>query len=160
MIISMTGYGRSKMVIKKMDINVELRSVNSKYLEVSSRLPIIFSDKENEIKELIKNKISRGKINVLVSVERNSLNNINLHLSSENVKSYYNLLNDIKRIVKSKEEIKIEHLLKFSEIFKVEENEEVEKHWVDVVKILDLAIKDLCSMKKKEGKILEKDIIN
>jgi uncharacterized protein (TIGR00255 family) len=61
MIISMTGFGRASKSLKKMTISVEMRSINSKFMEITPRLPIIFIDKEPELKELIAKSISRGK---------------------------------------------------------------------------------------------------
>src|SRR5947208_6813532 len=123
MIVSMTGYGRASKKVKGMEIIVEMRSVNSKYLEVSSRLPLAFSDKENDVKEIIRQKLSRGKINLNLSIDKNTLSKVNLQLQPQIVKDYFKLLNNIKGILKLKEEIKIEHLLKFSEIFKAEDTE-------------------------------------
>jgi uncharacterized protein (TIGR00255 family) len=70
----MTGFGKASKTMKNMKVNIELRSINSKYLEVSSRLPAVFSDKENELKEIIGKDITRGKINVLISIDKNSTN--------------------------------------------------------------------------------------
>ena len=155
----MTGFGRASKNLKNQTINVELRSVNSKYLEIASRLPVILMDKEPEIKELIGKSISRGKIYVSVSVEKKSDREINLRVQPEIIKEYYALLNQIKKTIKIKEDIKIEHLLKFSEIFKADDNDELKDYWEDVKKVIQQGTKDLYAMKLREGKILEKDIV-
>jgi len=159
MIVSMTGFGRASKVIKKMNINVELRSINSKYLEVNSRVPMIFSDKESEIKELINQKISRGKVTVTVSLDKNSNQATNLQIQPEIVKEYFKLLSQIKKATGIKEDIKLEHVLKFSEIFKPEESDDLDEKWEEVKKIMVIALNDLCKMKKSEGNTLEKDIL-
>ncbi len=159
MIVSMTGFGRASKVIKKMNINVELRSINSKYLEVNSRVPMIFSDKESEIKELINQKISRGKVTVTVSLDKNSNQATNLQIQPEIVKEYFKLLSQIKKATGIKEDIKLEHVLKFSEIFKPEESDDLDEKWEEVKKIMVVALNDLCKMKKSEGNTLEKDIL-
>jgi len=159
MIISMTGFGRASKNLKNQTINVELKSVNSKYLEIASRLPMILTDKEPEIKELIGKSISRGKIYVSVSVEKKSDKEINLRVQPEIIKEYYALLNQIKKTINIKEDIKIEHLLKFSEIFKADDNGELKDYWEDIKKVIQQGTKDLYSMKLREGKILEKDIV-
>jgi len=159
MIVSMTGYGKASRNLKNQIINAELKSVNSKYLEIASRLPSILMDKEAEIKELVGKSISRGKIYLSVVVENKSENEISLRIQPEIVKDYYSLLNQIKKTINLKEEIKIEHLLRFSEIFKADNNEELKDYWEDIKKVILLGIKDLYSMKLREGKILEKDII-
>lgn len=160
MIISMTGFGKSAKSFKHLKINVELRSINSKYLEVSCRLPVIISERESEIKEIINKKISRGKIYVVIMVDRNSDRKLNLNIQKDVINDYSTLLNQIRHIIKSKEEIKLEHMLKFSEIFKVDDDEELVKHWEDIKKVLLTAVNNLIKMKMREGKILEKDILN
>ena len=158
MIVSMTGYGKASRNLKNQIINVELKSINSKYLEIASRLPSVLMDKEAEIKELVGKSISRGKIYLSVAVENKSENEISLKVQPEVVKDYYSLLNQIKKTINLKEEIKIEHLLKFSEIFKADDSEELKNYWEDVKKVILLGVKDLYLMKLREGKILEKDI--
>ncbi len=154
----MTGFGSASKSFKHINVNAELKSINSRYLEVSSRLPISLSDKESEIKEILSKKITRGKINVSISIDKNSNKRINLIIQPDVIKDYNSLLSQVKRAIKSKEDIKLEHILKFSEIFKIDEDSELEKHWGDVKKVLLKAIDNLILMKKREGKILENDI--
>ena len=156
----MTGFGTASGTINKNEIKVELRSINSKYLEVNTRMPMIFSDKEQEIKEIISRKISRGKVSVNISVDKSKENNITFQVQPEIVKDCYNLLKQIKKETGIKEDIRIEHILRFSEIFKPEENNGLEEYWNDIKKVAAQAVIDLYNMKLKEGKTLEKDIIN
>ncbi|RPI15967.1 MAG: YicC family protein [Ignavibacteriae bacterium] len=158
MIISMTGFGKASGTVKKMSVNVELRSINSKFLEVSTRLPVMFIDKDSEIKEMIGKIITRGKINLVLTIDRNSNNNVSLQIQPDVVKDYYNLLNQIKKATNLKEEVKLEHLLRFSEIFKADDTSDMQKNWDEIKPIILKAIKDLYKMKVVEGKTLEKDI--
>ena len=160
MIVSMTGFGKASKTVKKISISIELRSINSKYLEVSSRLPMAISDKESEIKEIISQRISRGKIAVLLSVDRNPDKNVTLQIQPSVIKDYYKLLSGIKKATGIKEEIKLEHILKFSEIFKGEETDELAELWPEIKKVFQAAVGDLYKMKLKEGKVLEKDILS
>ncbi|HRE12306.1 MAG TPA: YicC family protein [Ignavibacteria bacterium] len=160
MIISMTGFGKASRSVKKLKVNAELRSVNSKYLEVSCRLPMVFSDKESEIREVISQKISRGKISVQLGIEKSVNSDAAIQVKPEAVKDYFKLLNSIKKTTGIKEEIKLEHILKFSEIFKGESNDDLADYWSDVKKIISAAVSDLLLMKAKEGKVLEKDILS
>ncbi|MEO8512780.1 MAG: YicC/YloC family endoribonuclease [Ignavibacteria bacterium] len=159
MIISMTGFGKSSKALKKMKISVELRSINSKYLEVNCRLPMVFSDKESEIKELIGQKVSRGKISAQLVIEKNSASEVTIQVKPEAVKDYHKMLLGIKKATGIKEEIKLEHILKFSEIFKGENNDDIAEYWPEIKKIFSAAASDLVLMKAKEGKVLEKDIL-
>jgi uncharacterized protein (TIGR00255 family) len=156
----MTGFGKSAKSFRKLQVGVELKSINSKFLEVSCRLPLIISDRENEIKDIINKKISRGKMYVVISIDKNSNRRINLNIQPDVIKDYSSLLTQIRNTIKSKEEIKLEHILRFSEIFKVDEDEELIQHWEDIKKVLLKALDNLILMKKREGKTLEKDITN
>lgn len=160
MIISMTGFGKASRSVKKLKVSVELRSINSKYLEVSCRLPMVFSDKESEIKEIISQKVSRGKISVQLGIEKSANSDVTIQVKPEAVKEYYKLLSGIKKTTGIKEEIKLEHILKFSEIFKGESNDDLADYWIDIKKIVSAAVSDLVLMKAKEGKVLEKDILS
>ena len=160
MIISMTGFGKAFRSVKKLKVSVELRSINSKYLEVSCRLPMVFSDKESEIKEIISQKVSRGKISVQLGIEKSANSDVTIQVKPDAVKEYYKLLSGIKKTTGIKEEIKLEHILKFSEIFKGESNDDLADYWNDIKKIVSAAVNDLVVMKAKEGKVLEKDILS
>jgi len=160
MIISMTGFGKSAKAVKKLNVTIELRSINSKYLEVSARLPLIFSDKEQDLKELIGQKISRGKVTVLLNIEKSSGSSGALQIQPEVIKDYYKLLSQVKKATGIKEEIRIDHILAFSEIFKPQESGDLQERWDEVKKIFIAALNDLCKMKKSEGKTLEKDIMS
>ncbi|MCC7158987.1 MAG: YicC family protein [Ignavibacteria bacterium] len=160
MIISMTGFGKASKSLKKMSIGVELRSINSKFLEVSCRLPQSFSDKENEIKEVISKQISRGKVTVQLSLDRGIESTVNLQIQPDVIRDYHRLLVGIKKATGIKEEIKLDHILKFSEIFKGDESEDITEYWSDIRKTIIAAVSDLYMMKNKEGKVLEKDIMS
>lgn len=160
MIISMTGFGKASRSVKKLKVSAELRSINSKYLEVSCRLPMVFSDKESEIKEIISQKVSRGKISVQLGIEKSANSDVTIQVKPDAVKEYYKLLSGIKKTTGIKEEIKLEHILKFSEIFKGESNDDLADYWNDIKKIVSAAVNDLVVMKAKEGKVLEKDILS
>ncbi len=154
----MTGYGKASVNLKKMTVNVEMRSVNSKFLEITPRMPSMFMEREAELKELIGKSISRGKVYISVSIDKKTADEVGLKIQPDAVREYYALLNDIKKTTNIKEEIKLEHLLKFSEIFKADENDELKDRWEDVKKVIQSAIKDLYDMKLREGRTLEKDI--
>jgi uncharacterized protein (TIGR00255 family) len=159
MIISMTGFGKSTRSVKHLSINAEIKSINSKYLEISCRLPIAISERENEIKELISKKISRGKINVAISVDKNSNRNLNLNIQRSVINDYLSLLKQIKNEIKSNEQITLDHILRFSEIFKMDEDDELIKLWKEIKKVFVNSLDNLILVKKREGKIISIDIV-
>ncbi len=158
MIASMTGYGRGEANAKGIHVGVELRSVNSRFLEVSTRLPRLLSMRENEIKEIIRKKISRGKINMLAVVEHENDGDIPVRVNVSAAKGYYKLLNDLRKTVKLKQTVRLEHLLQFSEVLEPLEMENTDdKVWGLVAKALDQAVDNLLTMKRNEGEELGKD---
>lgn len=158
MIASMTGYGRGEASAQRMTIAVELRSVNSRYLEVSARLPRSLAMRENEIKEIIRKKISRGKITMVAFVEQENNGAIPVRVNASAAKGYYKLLNELRKAVKLKQAVRLEHLLQFSEVLEPVEMENTdEQEWEVLQKALNAAIENLLTMKMNEGDELGKD---
>jgi uncharacterized protein (TIGR00255 family) len=158
MIASMTGFGRGEAHKGGITISVELRTVNNRFLEVSSRLPRSLSLRENDVKELIRRRISRGKVNVIANVEREGNGSAGLGINSSAAKSYYKLLVQLRKTLKLKETVKLEHMLQFSEIF---EQQEIggtdEKEWEVLQESLEAALEALAEMRRAEGGELERD---
>ena len=157
----MTGYGRGEANANGMNVAVELRSVNSRFLEVSTRLPRSLSMRENEIKEIIRKRVSRGKINLLTVVEHENDGDIPVRVNVSAAKGYYKLLNELRKTVKLKQAVRLEHLLQFSEVLEPLELENTDdKEWALVKKALSLAVDSLLTMKRNEGEELGKDFRN
>ena len=158
MIASMTGYGRGEATGEGVTVAVELRSVNNRFLEVATRLPRSLSLRENEIKELIRKKVSRGKITMVVDVDRDTDGTLPLKINVSAAKTYYKLLNQLKKSVKLNETVKLEHLLRFSEVIEQEDLESTDElEWSILQQALDKAIENLSAMRTNEGGELERD---
>lgn len=154
----MTGYGRASAGSKKFVVDVEIKSINSRYLEIFLKLPQILQSKEYEIRELIKNKIKRGKLSVVVLLKKNGLVEDEISLDTEKLKSYISLLKQVKKSAKISDKIKLEHLLYNRDIF-TSSIEDISDEEFEVVKnSISAAIDNLFEMKRKEGKELEKDL--
>jgi uncharacterized protein (TIGR00255 family) len=159
MIVSMTGYGRGEASSGGVKVTVELRSVNGRFLEVSARLPRSLALRENEIKEIVRQKLSRGKINLVLTLERDNGNALPLKIDTSAAKAYYRLLNHLRKTVRLKETVKLEHLLQFSDIFEQESLETPdEREWEVVKSGLQAALENLDQMRRNEGKELENDL--
>jgi uncharacterized protein (TIGR00255 family) len=158
MIASMTGYGRGETSSEGITISVELRTVNSRFLEVTARFPRSLSLRENDIKEIIRKRISRGKVNVVATAEREDSGTIPITINASAARSYYKLLNQLRKAVRVKESVKLEHLLQFSDIFEQREPESTdEKEWKVLQTALDQALDGLETMRRNEGAELERD---
>jgi uncharacterized protein (TIGR00255 family) len=154
----MTGYGRGEASGGGIAVAVEIRSVNSRYLEVTARLPRSLSLRENDVKEFIRRRINRGKITVVATVERGSETPVPLKINISAARGYYRLLNDLRKAVKSRETVKLDHLLRFSEVIEQEGLEPADdQEWVLLQKSLDKSIDELVQMRGNEGGELRKD---
>lgn len=157
MIESMTGYGVGEATKNGVSFTVELRSVNNRFLEVSSRLPRSLQQKENEIKDIIRAKIARGKISVNASKENDSDTDVSISVDKERTRSIHAVLNQLRKSAKIKEPVKLEHLLHFSEIFTTKAAADEETEWKVFQLALTKALDALKSMRMKEGAELAND---
>ena len=159
MITSMTGFGRGEVQKKGYAAVVELRSVNSRFLEVNVRTPRSLSLREKEIRDLLRTSITRGSLNVSVKTEKDKIATGALSVNVKAARAYHALLTDLKKAVKIKEEITLQHLLQFSEVLKPDEGDEQDDaEWTVVRESLALAAKELLAMRVREGRTLEKDL--
>lgn len=160
MIISMTGYGNAEFERDGVSYSAEIKSFNSKFLEISIKLPRVHSQRENEIRDLVRKYINRGKIIISANLERTAGANLPIDIDEESIQYLNQLFKKIKKVTKSKEKIKLEHFLKFSEIFQHKDEEISEIEFQNLYECIDLAIQKLMEMKSQEGKELEKDLLN
>lgn len=158
MISSMTGYGKS--VVKKGDINVEaeIKSVNSRFLDLSVKLPKNLMHKEFEIRELIKGKIKRGKVTLSVYVQREGIDESISKIDEEALKSTAKLLEKIQKVAKINEKVSLENILNFQNLFLTEAETDTEEEYEVVAEAVIKAVDDMQEMRAKEGKELEKDL--
>ncbi len=158
MITSMTGYGHGEAASGGVAVSVELRSVNGRYLEVVTRLPRSLALRENELREQIRRRLLRGKVTLTVNVERDADGSVPLKVDAASAKAYYRLLNDLRKAVRLKQKVRLEHLLQFSEIFEPRDIENTgEKEWQVAEAALDKALDSLLVMRRNEGEELQKD---
>jgi uncharacterized protein (TIGR00255 family) len=156
---SMTGYGRAEVSKHGLNVSVEIRSVNSRYLDITTRSPRTLSHREREIKDLVKNTLSRGSVNITIKLDREDNGIAPLRVNKEAAKQYYRLLNEVRRTVKLKESVKLSHLLSFSDLFEsVDEEDSDEKEWKMIVQTINEALASLNDMRAKEGGELAKDL--
>ncbi len=160
MIQSMTGYGRGECLKNGISAVVELRSVNSRFFELGTRLPRSLSLRENEIKEIVRAKVVRGKVSLTVSLQSDTNGKLPLRVNTAAAKTYFRLLTQLRKSLKLKEKVKLEHLLRFSELFEGSENEdEATAEWAAFEEALQLAVKEMQTMRAKEGEEISKDMI-
>lgn len=156
---SMTGYGKAYYRSKKQTIGVEISSVNNRFFECGIRLPRELGSLEPNVKDMIGNKIQRGKVNVNIAYEDYGSGIDKLVFNKSLAKEIYTHLQTLKKSHKLSGEIDINHFLNFPEILKIQKTNNIEdKLWPLVKKAVSLALSELIAMRKKEGANLKKDI--
>lgn len=155
--ISMTGFGRTDLHTSLGTVTIEARSENHRYLDISCQLPDALARMENEIQEIIKKHISRGKFRVYITAK---LNNKSNHLDYGLAKESLKVLDKLKKDLKLNGETKLEHLLMLKDLFTTESKEEFTKSDIDkILKSLDSVIKKVHVARKAEGKYLKAELL-
>jgi len=154
----MTGYGVGRVKAEDGECLAEIKSLNNKYCDINIKNNFQSLEIEQKMEKLIKNKVSRGKINILVKVENYGLTEEKIILNEDIADSYYKNLETLKKKYKLKGEISIDSMLKFKDIFRIIKEEESTKIWVMVEKATNLALDSLLKMRVREGKVLVTDI--
>lgn len=154
----MTGYGKGSTAKNETFIEVEVKSVNSRFFETSLKLPPILLPYDYEIREFIKTKVQRGKLNVVFHFKKDGVENGFISIDEKKLSNHISLIKKIKKAASIKDEIKLEHLLTGKESF-ISQDTELSKSEFDLVKsALTKALDKLILMKKKEGTELAKDL--
>lgn len=154
----MTGYGVGRVKAEDGECLVEIKSLNNKYCDINIKNNFQSLEIEQKMEKLIKNRVSRGKVNILVKVENHGLTEEKIMLNEDVADSCYKNLKILKKKYKLKDEISIDSMLKFKDVFKIVKEEESAKIWPLVEKATNLALDSLLKMRGREGKVLVADI--
>jgi uncharacterized protein (TIGR00255 family) len=154
----MTGYGKGSAENGKIKADVEIKSVNSRYLDIAFKLPSAILTQEYELRELIKNKINRGKLTVIIQIKKNEDGKDNILINKQKLKDYISAIKEVKKITKITEKLKLEHFLNNAELFEINELEFSDKEFAIIRKALNSSIEELIKMKMNEGKELANDL--
>jgi uncharacterized protein (TIGR00255 family) len=159
MIESMTGFGSGDHAADGFHATVEMRSVNSRFIEISLKLPREFNGYELEAREFLRKALQRGKISVMVQLERENKTDIPLRVNLDAAKAYSAMLNQVRTAAGIDEPIRLEHLLKFNDVLETarDESEETARAWKVIYAAMEIAVKALREMRRKEGDELKKD---
>ena len=161
MIKSMTGFGRSEYSDGKRNIVCEIKSVNHRYSDITIKMPRRYSFAEDKIKQAVKEKLVRGKVDVSINVENITENDINITLNELVAKQYYDNLKSLKEKFELPGEVTLQFLANMPDVIKaipdVEDEEEITKTLLIPVRE---AAKNLETMRAVEGEKLKDDLIN
>ena len=159
MIHSMTGYGRVVKTLNGREITVEMRSVNNRFLDCSVKMPRAFSYAEDAVKQKIKEQVSRGKVDVFISVNALEGENVKISLNRPVLEGYLAALRTIASDYKVRDDISVTALSRYPDVFVVEKPEEDEKQNIaDIVSVTQEAIENYNAMRATEGAALAADL--
>lgn len=158
MIKSMTGYGKSECELPHKKVTVEIKSLNSKQLDINTRISGIFREKDIEIRRIISDRVVRGKIDFILYVE--SLGDVtNSNINSAVVRGYYNQLCQISNeIGLSSNESLLPVIMGLPDTVKTEREELDEEEWGIILKTIHRAIDSLNHFRAQEGVALANDL--
>lgn len=158
---SMTGYGRGETVLDRRTITVEVRAVNNRYLDCSVKMPRSYIFAEESIKSKVQSNISRGKVDVFVTIDGASADDITVLLNRPVAEGYYAALTELRDTFELKDDISVSLLSRFQDVFVIQKApEDLEAVAADILSALELALKDFTVMREREGARLTEDILS
>lgn len=158
MIRSMTGFGRGDYENEGREYLVEIKSVNHKYCDINFRMPKTFSGIENRLRKEIEKNIYRGKIDVFIDFQNFSEEGTNVRFNKELAKNYIKNLQELGKETGINSEISVVDISKMPEIIKKEDSTDEELIFNEISIALNMALKNIVSMKELEGEKLKQDL--
>lgn len=159
MIKSMTGFGKGEAKGKSGVFTAEIRTVNHRYFDLSSKIPNGLVLLEDRIKELLHKDIKRGKANLFISYRSPGKESESVTFDKKAANRYYKILSEIKKQINTKEEIKLSHILSFTDVIVHDEKSfDAEVMWPTVKEAVARAACECNKMREREGKALHKDL--
>jgi uncharacterized protein (TIGR00255 family) len=156
MIQSMTGFGKASKELPNLNIQVEIKSLNSKGIDLGLRMPSVYREKEMELRSEISKILERGKVDVSINIESKTEDagvKINVPLAT----TYYNQLKELAISLNENDKSLLSEVLRMPDVIKNEKRELDEEEWKHVKETLMIAIKDMQGFRKEEGQSIERD---
>lgn len=160
MLRSMTGYGRMQKILNGRDILVEIRSVNHRYYEYSSRIPRVYSYIDEKLKALLKQGVSRGKVEVSVTINNIEGKDTVICINNSVAAGYVSALRGVSQELQLEDDLKLSNLIRLPDIFNVQKApDDEEQIWSDVSEVAVGALEAFVAMRSIEGERLRSDIL-
>ncbi|MDO5602895.1 MAG: YicC/YloC family endoribonuclease [Oscillospiraceae bacterium] len=160
MTLSMTGYGRGETILNGRGITVEIKSVNSRYFEYFSRVPRAYTFLDDKIKKEISAVISRGKVEMNLTIQNISAGDTAVAVNHELAAAYLKAVRELAAELGLKEEVPALALARMPEVLTaVQQEQDEESLWADVRETVALALESFLTMRRAEGEKLREDIL-
>ena len=159
MIKSMTGYGRAVETVNGREFTVELRSVNNRYLDCTVKLPRSLSFAEEAVKQAVKKSVSRGKVDVFITVKSENANDTTITLNKAVLEGYLAAMRQMVTEFGVRDDISVSSVSRLPEVFSVEKPEvDEEQLLADLMSVVDKALEGYDAMRCTEGAALDADL--
>ena len=155
----MTGYGRAVETVNGREFTVELRSVNNRYLDCTVKMPRSLSFAEEAVKQAVKASVSRGKVDVFITVKSENTDDTKISLNAAVVEGYLAAMRQMVENYGVKDDISVSTLSRMNDVFTVEKPEVDEDQLkADLMSVLEKALAGYDAMRTTEGAALDKDL--
>jgi len=155
----MTGYGRAVETVNGREFTVELRSVNNRYLDCTVRLPRILSFAEDAVKQAVKGSISRGKVDVFITVRSEAGDEVQVTLNKAVLQSYLTAMHQMVDEFGVQDDISVSAVSRLPEVFVIEKPQvDEDQLMADLMSVVTKALEGYDAMRRTEGEALDKDL--
>ena len=159
MIKSMTGYGKSSLSINLREYQVEIKTVNHKYIDTNIRLPRSISYLEDDVRKLITSKLKRGKVDVLITFENFNKDDNEIKINKELAKMYIDSFKDLAQEENLSTNIDVTEITKLPDVVIVKSNIDEEQIKSELLQVVENAVNNLIEMRQSEGNRISGDIL-
>ena len=159
MVKSMTGYGKSSLSINSREYQVEVKTVNHKYVDINIKMPRVISYLEEDIRKLISSKLKRGKIDVSISFENYSKEGNDIRINTDLAKVYIQNLKQLAEEEKISANIEVTEITRFPDVLTIKSNLDENQMKEELLQVAEDAINQLINMRQGEGERISKDIL-
>ncbi|MBQ7008746.1 MAG: YicC family protein [Ruminococcus sp.] len=160
MIKSMTGYGRAQQVIDGRDILVEIRSVNHRYFEFSSRIPRAYGYLDEKLKSFLQGKVCRGKVEAAVTINNIEGKDALIQVNKSIARGYIDALREANEELQLRDDLTLSNLLRFPDTFNIQKTvDDEEEIWNAVSSVAAEALEKFIAMREAEGARLKNDVL-
>ena len=161
MIKSMTGYGRAVRTYEGREVTVEVRSVNNRYLDCTVKLPRLYSYAEDRVKQLVKEHVTRGKVDVFITVTNTAGEEMKISLNRPVLEGYLAAMQSIAADYPVQNDITVTALSRLPDVFLVEKPDvDEEARAKELLETVSEALDQYDAMRTTEGAALEQDLLN
>ncbi len=159
MIKSMTGYGKGNISKNLRNYQVEIKSVNHRYLDISVKMPRVLSYLEEDVKKVISSKVKRGKIDVFVTFENSSTEGKEIKINNEIAKMYINQLKQLAEEENILANIEVTEISKYPDVLSVQNTQDDEQIKKELIEATTTATDKLVQMRQVEGSKMAEDLL-